>query len=172
MKYKNITIAAVMTAFISVCSMLSINISGVAYSLALFGVVLSGLVLSPAYAFAANATYLLIGLVGIPVFANFNSGLTAILGQSGGFILSYPFVALIISAFIKKIGYSYLKAVIYSFLGLMICYFFGTVWYMYIYGIGIVEALIICVVPFVIVDIIKILICCYAAKIIRKQIKK
>ena len=172
MKYKNITVAAVMTAFISVCSMLSINISGIAYSLALFGVVLSGLVLSPAYAFAANATYLLIGLVGIPVFANFNSGLSAILGQSGGFILSYPVVALVISVLIKRFGFNYIKSVLISFVALVVCYLFGTVWYMYIYSIGIVESLIICVVPFVIVDIIKILICCYAANIIRRQIKK
>ena len=172
MKYKNITVAAVMTAFISVCSMLSINISGIAYSLALFGVVLSGLVLSPAYAFAANATYLLIGLVGIPVFANFNSGLSAIIGQSGGFILSYPVVALVISVLIKRFGFNYIKSVLISFVALVVCYLFGTVWYMYIYRIGIVESLIICVVPFVIVDIIKILICCYAANIIRRQIKK
>ncbi len=172
MKYKNITVAAVMTAFISVCSVLSINISGIAYSLALFGVVLSGLVLSPACAFAANATYLLIGLVGIPVFANFNSGLSAILGQSGGFILSYPVVALVISVLIKRFGFNYIKSVLNSFVALLVCYLFGTVWYMYIYSIGIVESLIICVVPFVIVDIIKILICCYAANIIRRQIKK
>ena len=172
MKYKNITVAAVMTAFISVCSILSINISGIAYSLALFGVVLSGLVLSPGCAFAANATYLLIGLVGIPVFANFNSGLSAILGQSGGFILSYPVVALVISVLIKRFGFNYIKSVLISFVALVVCYLFGTVWYMYIYRIGIVESLIICVVPFVIVDIIKILICCYAANIIRRQIKK
>lgn len=171
-KINNITTAALLTATICISSMLSVNVIGISFSLALFGVFLSGLILSPLYAFMSNLTFILIGIVGIPVFANFSSGIGTILGPSGGFIISYPFIALAISLMTFLFGCTFYKRFIYCSLGLLLCYITGTVWYSVVYSCSIKQAVLVCVVPFILIDLAKIFLSCYVANIIIKHIKK
>lgn len=171
-RVKKLTTASLLTATICVSSMLSVNIMGIPFSFALFGVFLSGLILSPLFAFTANVAYILIGLVGIPVFANFNGGLSAIFGASGGFIISYPFVAVTVSLLVSKSDRIFYKQFIACLLSLVLCYFIGVVWYSFVYSCGIIQSLLICVLPFVIIDIFKIFLSCFVARILLKHIKK
>jgi len=171
-RINNVTLAALLTATICISSMLSVNIIGVSFSLALFGVFLSGLILKPIYALISNVVFILIGVVGLPVFANFNSGIGTILGPSGGFILSYPFVALIVSLLNIKFSQSFKKQYVYCFVSLLLCYILGTVWYSAVYKCSMKQALLVCVVPFILIDITKIFLSCYVAKIISNHIKK
>ena len=104
--------------------------------------------------------YLSIGAVGVPVFSGFTSGIGALLGQNGGYMLSWLLGGLVCCLFdalpIKKS----VSRLISSVIALLLCYAVGTVWYVAVYTrtgseIGILAALVGCVLPFILPDVIK-----------------
>jgi len=88
--------AALMAAVTAVCSLIAIPnplIPGVPFTLQVFAVCLTGALLPPRWAFAAEAVYLLLGAAGLPVFAGGASGAGVLFTVTGGFLWSYPFAA-------------------------------------------------------------------------------
>lgn len=144
-------------AIICLISPFTLPIGPVPVSLSLTAVMTTGILLSKGEAVTTVFVYILIGLLGLPVFAGACGGAQVLFGVTGGYIWSYPFVALITSAFskIKKGKLNY----IFSFSGCItatvISYVFGTIQYMFITHNNISQALIICVLPFIVVDILK-----------------
>lgn len=91
-----------------------------------------------------------------------------LMSPTGGFIISYPFVALIISLFVQKFSGKTFAVIISLVIAIFVCYTFGTIWFMIITGSGLLHALSICVLPFIPFEIIK----AAAALLISKPIKK
>jgi biotin transport system substrate-specific component len=89
------TRAALMAAVTAVAAQMAVPLpfSPVPFTLQVLAVILSGLLLGPRYGALAQAIYLLIGAVGVPVFAQFKGGLGVVLGPTGGYLLSYPIAA-------------------------------------------------------------------------------
>jgi len=54
--------------------------------------------------------------------------------------------------------------------GILGCYFVGTVWFMHIIQSGLIEALLMCVVPFLIGDILKIILSAFLVKKLKKYV--
>lgn len=97
--------AALCTALIAVCSYISIPVGNLYFTLQLAAVLFTAGFLPPAWAIGSVASYVLLGLIGVPVFAGFKSGFGAIAGPTGGFILGFlPAVAFAAPAlyFLKK----------------------------------------------------------------------
>lgn len=93
---KNIVIAGMFAAILAVISQISLPMpSGVPITIQIFGVALVGAVLGWKLGFCATVVYILIGAIGVPVFANFRGGLSVIMGMSGGYILAWPILALL-----------------------------------------------------------------------------
>lgn len=113
---------------------LAIPIAGVPVPLSLqtFFAIMAGLLLGRKLAVLSIVAYILIGIAGVPVFANMRAGLFVLFDYTGGFILSYIFVAYITGWLIEKnkilsLGSSFLVALI----GVIINYLIG-VHYMYL----------------------------------------
>ncbi len=84
--------------FVGVCARLSVPLpfTPVPLTLSDLAVLLVGLALGPATAFAALVLYLIEGASGLPVFSQSGpGGLLQLFGVTGGFLLSYPFAAAI-----------------------------------------------------------------------------
>lgn len=93
---KNLALIGVMTAFMAIMAQIAIPMPlGVPLTMQTFAVTLTGIVLGSKRSTITMLIYLLIGAVGIPVFANFNCGVGALVGPTGGFILSFPLMALV-----------------------------------------------------------------------------
>lgn len=92
---RDIALIATFAALIAVCSLLAAPIgpSGVPITLQTFAVLLAGLVLGPRRGALAVLLYLVVGAVGIPVFAGGRSGLAAFQGASAGYLMAFPFAA-------------------------------------------------------------------------------
>ena len=88
-----ITRAALMAAFTAVAAQISIPLEPVPFTLQVLAVILTGLLLGPRYGALAMAIYLLLGAVGVPVFASFSGGLGTLFGDTGGYLISYPLAA-------------------------------------------------------------------------------
>ncbi len=169
-KIQKLTLSSLLTATLCVCSMLSLNLGGISFSFALLGVFIIGMILPPIYSVITVSVYVMIGLLGIPVFANFNSGFGALLGPSGGFIISYPIVALIISLLVKRLDFKLFKVTVITMLALLISYLCGCLWYSYVCDVSFLNAVFVCVIPFILFDFIKIQLAYFITKIIRHKI--
>ena len=98
--------------------------------------------------------------VGAPVFAGFKGGIGALLGVTGGYLVSYLFMGLVVILAEKWFGRSNLVFLIAGVIALVVCYAFGTAWFVVAYArtagpISWAAALGKCVLPFVIPDLIK-----------------
>ena len=93
---KNMTLAALFAAVITVCSQISIPMpSGVPITLQTFAIALCGYVLGWQLSLVSVAVWMLLGAAGVPVFSNFHGGIGVLLGMTGGFIFGFlPFAAL------------------------------------------------------------------------------
>lgn len=143
---------------------LPIPVSQVPISLATFAVMLSAALLGPKLGLASQVVYLLLGCIGVPVFAGFSGGPGALVGPTGGYLVGYLALALIEGGiyfalggkgkFLKKTGVLILAMV----LGTVALYALGTAWFMAATHTPLAGALIACVVPFLPGDAAKILV--------------
>ena len=151
---------ALFAVIIAVCSWITIP-TVVPFTLQTFAIFLSVGLLGWKRGTVAVLIYILLGAIGIPVFSGFNAGLGWILGPTGGYIIGFIFTALIMGAIINKTGKKPVFLALAMFAGLLACYAFGTTWFMIVYAqnsgaIGLSSALLLCVIPFIIPDLLKI----------------
>ena len=87
---------SIFAAIIAVCAQVSLPMPyGVPLTLQTFAIQLAGVVLGPKKGALAALVYITLGAVGVPVFAGFTGGMGIVLGVTGGFILSFPLLALL-----------------------------------------------------------------------------
>lgn len=125
-----------------------------------FGVILSGLVLSPPLAALSQGVYILLGVVGLPVFSGGRAGLGILTGPTGGYIWGFVLGAYIISYLIpntRSLGFwRYVLAITVG--SVAIIYTTGVVQLMVVTKISFIQALTGGVLPFLLGDFIKVLI--------------
>lgn len=147
-------------ALMAVCSWINIPTT-VPFTLQTFAIFAAVAILGFSRGTITVIAYILLGLVGAPVFAGFSGGPSVLLGTTGGYIIGFIFTALITGGIIKVLGKKVWVMALAMVLGLIACYAFGTVWFIYVYArdveaIGLATALGWCVFPFIIPDCIKI----------------
>lgn len=144
-------------ALMAVCAWIQIPMT-IPFTMQTFAVVAVAGLLGPWRGLAAMVVYLLLGVVGVPVFAGFRSGAGVLLSATGGYILGFVFAALITGLLTWKFGRSVLSLVGSMVAGLAVCYLFGTLWFCYVYatGYGFGAALMMCVVPYLLPEVVKI----------------
>ncbi|HBH3608513.1 TPA: biotin transporter BioY [Clostridioides difficile] len=116
---------------------------------------LIALILTPRQAFSTVGVYIMIGLIGIPVFGGGTSGIGKLLSPTGGFYIGFLFAALIISLLKGRNNDIKRYILITIFVGMPIIYFMGTVFMCYFNQMTVEAALFAAVVPFLIGDTIK-----------------
>ena len=163
---------ALFAALTVICAQIAIPLPGnVPLSLATFAAMLSGALLGMFGGAVSQLVYVLLGAVGVPVFASFSGGLGRIVGPTGGYIIGYIFMALVIGLIVtktKKKFYIYLLAMV---AGTIVCYTFGTAWYVFSTKTALLPALTACVFPFLPGDAIKIILASLIACQLQKHIK-
>ncbi|MDO4529372.1 MAG: biotin transporter BioY [Lachnospiraceae bacterium] len=104
--------------------------------------------------------YILLGAVGVPVFAGFSGGFGIIIGPTGGYIVAFVLMGLLYWLIEVLFGTKLYIRIIAMLAGLLVCYAFGTAWFMVVYArqtgpMSLGAALASCVVPFIVPDLIK-----------------
>jgi len=153
---------AVCAALLAVCSWISIPAIPPLppFTLQTFAVFLILLLLGGRRGFFTVLTYILLGAVGLPVFAQFTGGVGILFGNTGGYIIGFLFSALLYWGLERFIGGRAALKIAALVLGLLVCYVFGTAWFMAVYAresgaVGLGTALAWCVLPFIVPDLIK-----------------
>lgn len=102
MKTREITLSALMIAVLAICSQLSLPIGPIPITLQTFAVLLIGMLLPPKQAFTVTTAYLVLGLVGFPVFANGSGGIQAFLSPAFGFAIGFIPAATLMARFLES----------------------------------------------------------------------
>ena len=159
LRTRDLTHIALFAVLIAVCAWITIPMT-VPFTLQIFAVFAALATLGGRRGAYAVAVYLLLGAVGLPVGAGFQGGLGWLLGTTGGYIVGFLCIALIYWLMTAKLGESLPVSIAACVLGLAVCYVFGTLWFMVVYArttgpVGVMTALGWCVFPYVIPDLLK-----------------
>ena len=156
----DLVIVALFAALIAVCAWITIP-GAVPFTLQTMGVFLAVGLLGGKRGTAAVLVYILLGAVGMPVFSGFSGGVGRLLGTTGGYIIGFLVAALAMWAMEAIFGKAKWVLPVSMLLGLLLCYAFGTAWFLVLYtqtkgAISVASVLSMCVVPFIIPDLLKI----------------
>lgn len=159
---RDLAYVAVCAVLMAVCSWISIP-AAVPFTLQTFAVFCSLGFLGGKRGTAAILVYLLLGALGIPVFAGFSGGIGILFGTTGGYLLGFILMGLVywfgerLSRDSRNVR---IVRIVSMILGLLLCYAFGTAWFMFVYArqsgvIALGTALAWCVIPFLLPDLVK-----------------
>ena len=160
LKIRDIAYIGASAALIAICSWISVP-ALVPFTLQTFAVFSVVGILGGRRGTIAVLVYLLLGAVGLPVFAGFRGGIGVLLGTTGGYIAGFLLAALLMWAAERLYKDSWFRLACAMAVGLFVCYLFGTLWFLLLYTrsvgrIALGAVLMKCVVPFLIPDALKI----------------
>jgi len=153
------------SALVAVCAHVSIPLwyTPVPVTLQPFAVVVLGLLLGPQLAFATMVAYLAEGAAGLPVFTPHGlGGLLQLFGPTGGYLLSYPVVAPLVSKLWRRGGKNFSRGLLVAGAGSLVTLAMGAIWLGVLKQMPPMTLLNVAVLPFLPGDVLKV---CAAAGI-------
>lgn len=165
----------IMTALLALCAWLTIP-TIIPFTMQTFGIFLAVGLLGGRLGSLAVGIYLLLGAIGLPVFSGFWGGLGTLAGTTGGYLIGFLLLALVMWLGERLFGSGNAAFVCSGIAGLAVCYTFGTVWYLLLYTsttgpASIWTVLGSCVIPFLIPDGIKLILALSLRRRLQKALK-
>ncbi len=171
MKTKDMTLIAIMIGILIICSQLALPIGPVPITLQTLAVLVIGYLLTPKNAVMTTLLYLVLGLIGFPIFSNFTGGLQAVLLPSFGFALAFiPATYLQAKYLNKHSSFKVRNLVIAGFINTAVTYCMGLTYMAFILNVYLESQLNFMGVlfagffPFILGDIIKLTLAITVAK--------
>lgn len=172
MKIRNMALCALFAALIAVCAWVAIPAGDAVITMQTFAIFLTLDILGGKWGTVATVIYLLLGIIGLPVFSGFQGGFAVLLGPTGGYLFGFLATALIywlVTALGKNKEFSRLLGMV---LGLLFCYLLGTLWFRYGYlsagALSWGAILLKCVVPYLVPDVAKLTLAWLLARRLRQ----
>lgn len=175
-RLKSMVFVALMAAFLCIFSPISIPLPLVPITLQTFGVFLVSALLGWKRGTVAVLIYLLLGLIGLPVFSGWAGGFSSFATPSSGYIIGFLFTALLTGFLIDRFSRQFWMYPVAMAAGLAVCYLFGTIWFLVYMNVWMStpysfwEAVLICVLPFLVGDAVKIAAATALSYPLRKQL--
>ena len=171
----DMALISLFAVLIAVCAWIAIP-SAVPFTLQTFGLFATLGLLGGKRGTLAVLLYLLLGLVGIPVFSSFRGGFGVLAGITGGYLIGFLFAALLYWVITRRHKDSLWRCALGMVAGMLLDYAFGTAWFMLFYAkaygaIGLWAALSMCVFPFIVPDLIKITLALTLTQTLPKRLK-
>lgn len=165
---------AIFSVLMAICSWISIPMT-VPFTLQTFAVFMAVGLLGGKRGTLSVLIYILLGAVGVPVFAGFTGGVGVLLNSTGGYIVGFLFSALVMWGVERLFGRKPVVQIISMILGLIVCYALGTIWFMVVYtkntgAVGLGTVLGWCVIPFIIPDLVKIVLAFVLSRVLRPHV--
>ena len=173
---RNMAFCGLFVAIIAVLSQISIPMpTNVPITLQTFAIAFAGYFLGAKLGTITVVVYVLLGAVGVPVFANFKGGISAITGFTGGFIYGFIFLALLagLGTLLKSGKLTrYALCVVLGIIGLCITHFWGALQYALLAKLSLWQSILVVSIPFLIKDIISVVFAFILSEIITLRLAK
>jgi len=164
--------ASLLAALIAAGAYMAIPIGPVPIVLQNFFVLLTALLLGSRWGLGAVAVYLLAGACGLPVFAGGMGGIGRLAGPTGGYLMGYLPMVLIIGLIVEKTDNRMIYDILAMILGTIILYACGVTWLKIVTGMAWSKAFALGMYPFLIGDAVKIAVAAPVARSLRPLIKQ
>lgn len=170
-----VALVALTTAFMVVGAWISVPLGPVPFTLQTFALMLALMILPLRLSVAATACYLLLGAIGLPVFASMHGGLGIYFGPTGGFIWGF-FLGMVLASALTCA----LENVIHNFVATraiagvvfsLVVHVCGLVQFMAVMHVNLVKALMVTTVPFAVVDVLKIFVAVIVASAVVRALQ-
>ncbi|MCL1824262.1 MAG: biotin transporter BioY [Oscillospiraceae bacterium] len=164
---RDICFIGIFAAVIAVMAQISFPTPfGVPLTMQTFALMFAGIILGYKKGVTVALVYILLGALGVPVFAGFRGGFAVVSGTTGGFIMTFPLIA-VAAGFGEKLK-SKIGFILCLIAGLLLNYLGGLLWYSFVMQCNLQTAFMACILPYLPMDPVKIA----AAAVTGKQIKK
>ncbi len=159
---QSLVLTGAFAALLAVLSQVAIPLpSGIPITLQTFAVSLAGYTLGARYGALSVAVYLLLGAVGIPVFAGMNAGIGVFVGPTGGFLIGFLLLACLCG----------LRHPWFGAVGLLAVHALGVLLFSVIMSVPIVQAIGMVSLPYLIKDAISIVCAYFSARAVRRGLQ-
>ena len=170
--FMQFTYIAICTAILAILAQLTIPLPLIPITGQSLAIALIATIFTCKIAMGAVCLYLGMGMVGIPVFAGFTSGLGILFGPTGGYLWSFLLMALIISLIVHQSKLSFTISFLANLVGMVINLIAGSLWLAYYLDLPMNTAFATGFIPFFIVGIVKAFIATTAGLQIKKRMAK
>lgn len=169
---RDMVFIAMFAVMMAVCAWISIP-GPVPFTMQTFAVFLALNYLGAKKGLVSILLYLTMGAIGLPVFAGFHGGIERLLGMTGGYMLGWILSGLVMWLFERLSGRRLWVQAVAMLTGLLVCYGAGTAWFVVVYSkvnapIGILSALLMCVIPFIVPDCLKLALALWLSRRLEK----
>lgn len=167
---RDLTRISLFTALICISSYIKIDLPNVPITAQTLAVMLAGCVLNTRQAALSVITYLLLGIIGVPVFAGGSSGLGIIMGKYGGYLIGFLLGAIVISLLkgkknsLIRLGFANIIG------GIVVIDLFGSIWFSVITGMNVIQAFVVGALVFIPGDLIKAVVAAVVANRLNKYL--
>ena len=180
----DLVLISISAALITVCSWISIPLGPLPFTLQTMGILAVMLTCGGRRGTISIVIYLAMGFCGVPVFAGFKGGVSALIGPTGGFLVGFVIAALVYwlleRLIFKRLMTSTVRTMIFGAINSIVfeavMYIVGVIWFMTVYlaqtgPVGLSTVMGWCVIPFIIPDIVKMIVAIVIGERARKLVK-
>jgi|SRR5699024_2216566 len=163
-------ITAIFAAIIGIFAQITIPLPLIPITGQTLAIGLAATILGSRYGTVSTLLYILLGAIGIPVFAQMTAGFGVIFGPTGGFIVGFIPTVYFIGRYLEKTNFTFFHAFIANFIGMFITLIFGTVWLKYVASLTWSAAFIGGFAPFIIGGILKAILAAWLGITVRNRL--
>ena len=165
------TTIALMSAVICILGPLSLPIGPVPVSLTNLAIYITMYVLGTKRGTIAYCIYLLIGLIGLPVFSGFSGGPAKLFGPTGGYLIGFLPMAVLTGLAVSRWWNNRILCILAMEAATWVPYLLGTAWLAHQAGMSFSAAFGVGVLPFIIVDLIKIVVSSILGPVLKTRLR-
>lgn len=163
-------ITALFAAIIGVLAQITIPLPLIPITGQTLAIGLAATILGSRHGTISTILYIIIGIIGVPVFAQMTAGLGVVFGPTGGFLIGFIPTTFIIGLYLEKTAFTVPHAIIANVIGMFITLIFGTVWLKYIAELTWKAAFLGGFSPFLVVGIIKAILAGWLGVLVRQRL--
>jgi biotin transport system substrate-specific component len=171
-KLRWMVLASLMAALTAVGAYIHVPLGPVPIVLSTLFVLLSGLLLGSRWGLASMGLYLLVGAIGIPVFAGGKGGFAHFFGPTGGYLFGYALASWVTGLISEHSRGLIILDILSVIIGSLVIYSLGVPWLKMVTQMSWPKALIMGMVPFLIGDAVKASVALILARAIRPVLER
>ena len=167
-RISRISICSMNAAILVICSFISVP-TAPPFTFQSFGVLILTGLFGLKITLVSYMIYLLLGIVGLPVFSGFTGGFSVIIGPTGGYLIGFAFLIIVSSALINVLGRGIFSLTLAFTVGVIVLYVIATVYYSAVWLkdtslSSVISSASVCVLPFLLADAAKTALAVYIVK--------
>lgn len=167
---KMLIVTALFAAVIGILAQITIPLPLVPITGQTLAIGLAATILGKRYGTLSVLVYIMLGIIGVPVFSMMESGLGVVFGPTGGYIVGFIPAAFIIGWYMERFGLTMTHAVTANVIGMIITLTFGAVWLKISAELSWMAALAGGVTPFLVVGVVKAVLAASIGILVRKRL--